>query len=168
MYAHDPEEIAQNPLDLGSFLKVHMLGIISYMSEMLQEIKAKATLSFKKQILRSLGALVSIIGPSINAVSPQVQYESFTPNCHRYLTLCSTDSCHSSSNFDHSRVGRRYAGHLAQILDDPQSCRHRTSRRCDKCLHHLLMAESLRVQPAACSTVVTAYTRKRFETVTIS
>lgn len=74
MCAHDADETA---LDLGSFLKVHMLGIISYMSEMLQEIKAKATLNFKKQILRSLGALINIIGPSINAVSPQVLYAPF-------------------------------------------------------------------------------------------
>lgn len=72
MFAVDPEENTRGSLDLGSFLKAHMLGIISYMSETLQDIKGKTSLNFKKQVLRGLGSLVTTIGPSVNAVAPQV------------------------------------------------------------------------------------------------
>ena len=63
--------------DLGEFLKTHMLGILSNMNDMLQDIPGKATVEAKQQILRSLGALVSNIGPCITSVAPQVIVSSF-------------------------------------------------------------------------------------------
>jgi serine/threonine-protein kinase ATR len=60
--------------DLGSFLKPWMLGVISDMNEMLQDARGKKTIAEKRQILRSLGALIVHIGPAISSVAPQVPF----------------------------------------------------------------------------------------------
>ncbi|TFK72010.1 hypothetical protein BDN72DRAFT_869695 [Pluteus cervinus] len=58
--------------DLGSFLKSHMLGLITVLNEMLQDVFGKKSLATKRKILRGLGMLVSYIGPSISNVAPQI------------------------------------------------------------------------------------------------
>jgi serine/threonine-protein kinase ATR len=60
------------PEDLGRFLKKYMLGVVSNINEMLQDVQGKKSMSIKRQILRSFGALVIHIGPAINNVAPQV------------------------------------------------------------------------------------------------
>lgn len=77
--------------DLGEFLKTHMLGILSNMNDMLQDIPGKATVEAKQQILRSLGALVSNIGPSITSVAPQVIVSSF-----RFYAVLMLNALHRS------------------------------------------------------------------------
>ncbi|KZT29389.1 hypothetical protein NEOLEDRAFT_1056118 [Neolentinus lepideus HHB14362 ss-1] len=57
---------------LGAFLKTHILGIITHMNEMLQEVQGKKSLEAKRQILRSLGAVIVRIGPSVSNVAPQI------------------------------------------------------------------------------------------------
>jgi serine/threonine-protein kinase ATR len=57
---------------LGVFLKGYMLGVITGINEMLQDVQGKKTISLKRQILRSLGGLVTHIGPPISNVAPQV------------------------------------------------------------------------------------------------
>ncbi|EGO02217.1 hypothetical protein SERLA73DRAFT_104608 [Serpula lacrymans var. lacrymans S7.3] len=57
---------------LAPFLKDHMLGIISDMNDTLQDVLGKKSISEKRQILRSIGALIGHIGPAINSVSPQI------------------------------------------------------------------------------------------------
>lgn len=59
-------------LDLGAYLKDHMLGLITHISEMVQEIPRKYSVKAKCGILRSLGALVRHIGPTISNIAPQV------------------------------------------------------------------------------------------------
>src|ERR1700683_200048 len=49
-----------------------MLGVISDMNDMLQDVHGKKTIAEKRQILRSLGALILHIGSSISDVAPQV------------------------------------------------------------------------------------------------
>lgn len=49
-----------------------MLGLISDINDMLQDVQGKKSVTVKRKILRSLGALVSEIGPAINNVAPQV------------------------------------------------------------------------------------------------
>lgn len=49
-----------------------MLGVISLMNDMLQDVQGKKSIMVKKQILRGLGALVQQIGPTISNVAPQV------------------------------------------------------------------------------------------------
>lgn len=58
-------------LDLGAYLKEHMLGLITHISEMVQEIPRKYSIQAKCGILRSLGALVRHIGPAISNIAPQ-------------------------------------------------------------------------------------------------
>jgi UME (NUC010) domain. len=60
------------PPDLGAFLKTYILGLISVINDMLQDVQGKKSVTVKRQILRSLGALVIQIGPAISSVSPQV------------------------------------------------------------------------------------------------
>jgi hypothetical protein len=49
-----------------------MLGLITHISEMVQEIPRKYSVKAKCGILRSLGALVRHIGPAISNIAPQV------------------------------------------------------------------------------------------------
>ncbi|KAF4575250.1 serine/threonine-protein kinase M1 [Pleurotus pulmonarius] len=56
----------------GELLKEHMLGIITSISQMLQELRGKQSVASKRRILRSFGILFTIIGPSISNVAPQI------------------------------------------------------------------------------------------------
>lgn len=58
--------------DIGSFLKPWMLGVISDMNDMLQDVQGKKSIAEKRKILRGLGALVTHIGTAITNVAPQV------------------------------------------------------------------------------------------------
>lgn len=58
--------------DPGAFLASQMLGIISRMIEMLQDVHGKKTVVMKQKIIRSLGALIVLIGPAIHGVASQV------------------------------------------------------------------------------------------------
>lgn len=58
--------------DLGAFLKQHALGLISHLSDMLQDAKNKASLPRKRAILRSMGALATHVGRAISNIAPQV------------------------------------------------------------------------------------------------
>lgn len=57
--------------DLEGFLKTYMLGLISHINDMLQDVQGKKSLASKRKIIRSLGALVSVIGSSVSNVAPQ-------------------------------------------------------------------------------------------------
>ncbi|KAI0068558.1 hypothetical protein BV25DRAFT_1792048 [Artomyces pyxidatus] len=57
---------------LPSFLKSHMLGIISHMIDLLHDVQGKKSAASKQQTLRGLGAMTSIIGPAISGVAPQI------------------------------------------------------------------------------------------------
>ncbi|KAG2155117.1 uncharacterized protein EDB93DRAFT_1266510 [Suillus bovinus] len=59
-------------LELSLFLKTYMLGIVSNLNEMLQDVHGKKSFPAKKQILRGLEALIVQIGPLVNEVSPQI------------------------------------------------------------------------------------------------
>ncbi|KAI0322491.1 hypothetical protein OF83DRAFT_1093546 [Amylostereum chailletii] len=64
--------------DLGEFLRTHILGIISQNTDILQDIHGKNVTGRKKpagdkrRILRGLGTLAKILGPSISSVSHQI------------------------------------------------------------------------------------------------
>lgn len=62
-----------------------MLGVISDMSDMLQDVQGKKSTGEKQQILRSLGAMIINIGASISNVAPQV--------CLAYWTVESSFNC---------------------------------------------------------------------------
>ncbi|KAI0650476.1 hypothetical protein C8Q79DRAFT_901502 [Trametes meyenii] len=64
--SNDPDE------QCLAFLKEHMLGIISNLNDMLQEIRGKRSVDSKRQILRSFGGFARQIGPAIANVAPQI------------------------------------------------------------------------------------------------
>jgi hypothetical protein len=49
-----------------------MLGLISHINDILQDIQGKKSMASKRQILRSLESLVTHVGSAINNVAPQV------------------------------------------------------------------------------------------------
>ncbi|THH16411.1 hypothetical protein EW146_g4222 [Bondarzewia mesenterica] len=73
------ENRATERQDLGEFLKTHMLGILSNMNDMLQDIQGKTSVEAKQQILRSLGALVSTIGSSITSIMATLRMKLVVP-----------------------------------------------------------------------------------------
>ncbi|KAJ7771049.1 hypothetical protein DFH07DRAFT_734832 [Mycena maculata] len=66
-----PEGGTPSP-DLPAFLKTYMLGVVSYVNEMLRDGRGKISVVLKRKILRSLGPMVKLIGPSISTVAPQI------------------------------------------------------------------------------------------------
>ena len=60
--------------DPSQFLASQMLGIISRILEMLQDVHGKKTVFAKQRILRSLGALIVLIGLPIRSVASQVGF----------------------------------------------------------------------------------------------
>lgn len=59
--------------DLAAFLKDHMLGIITTLNDMVQEVREKKTPETKQRILRSLGEFARRVGRDICNVGPQVR-----------------------------------------------------------------------------------------------
>ncbi|KAH7912967.1 hypothetical protein BJ138DRAFT_1134431 [Hygrophoropsis aurantiaca] len=59
-------------IELVPFLKQYMLGLVSNLNDMLQDVQGKKPISMKRQILRGLGALVSHIGPAVHNIAPQI------------------------------------------------------------------------------------------------
>lgn len=58
--------------DLGTFLRQYMLGILSGISDMLQGVQGKKSAEVRRKIVHSIGVLVTIIGPSVSNVAPQI------------------------------------------------------------------------------------------------
>jgi serine/threonine-protein kinase ATR len=65
------KEKGENP-DLGSFLKPHMLGIISQLNERLHDLQGKKSVEEKRKIIRSINQLIARVGQSMVSFSPQV------------------------------------------------------------------------------------------------
>lgn len=63
----------QPPVQLSTFLKAHMLGLISHINDMLQDVQGKKSVASKRKIIRGLGALILQIGPTITHAAPQVR-----------------------------------------------------------------------------------------------
>lgn len=61
---------------VGKFLKLHLLGLISYLVDKLQGIQGRETMASKQQTLRGLGALINHVGMEISIVAPQVSFGS--------------------------------------------------------------------------------------------
>jgi serine/threonine-protein kinase ATR len=57
---------------IGKFLKLHILGLISYLVEKLHGVQGRETIASKQQTLRGLGALISHVRAEISIVAPQV------------------------------------------------------------------------------------------------
>ena len=104
-----------------------MLGLITHISEMVQEIPRKYSVKAKCGILRSLGALVRHIGPAITNIAPQVclvyvpvvliTLKSILFSVHGYV----------SNNGEHSRAIGSGSRELACVLNHARSQRGRTS-----------------------------------------
>lgn len=87
--------------DLGAFLKTYMLGLISHINDMLQDVQGKKPVEVKKKILRSLGVLMVQIGSAVASVAPQVcDYLMFVV----LLTIISTDPGYLPDNGCHTRI----------------------------------------------------------------
>ncbi|CAE7142760.1 unnamed protein product [Rhizoctonia solani] len=60
-------------VNLPVFLTSHLLGIVMHINDALQDIRGKATVAQKTQMIRSLGVVVGLVGASSSFVSPQVR-----------------------------------------------------------------------------------------------
>lgn len=66
---------------IGNFLKGYMLGIIALLNDILQDVQGRKTDDMKRKVLFGLNALVREVGPSINAVAPQVSLLNTRGKC---------------------------------------------------------------------------------------
>ncbi|KIJ20461.1 hypothetical protein PAXINDRAFT_174826 [Paxillus involutus ATCC 200175] len=104
-------------LDLAALLKTHMLGIVSNMSEMLQDIQGKKSIPAKRQILRGLGALITHIGDAINNIAPQVMATLQTMSLIPELTDATLSTWHMFLvTLAHQDVGSHIGATSASIV----------------------------------------------------
>ncbi|KAH7931163.1 hypothetical protein BV22DRAFT_1052917 [Leucogyrophana mollusca] len=59
-------------IDLTPLLKSYMLGVVSNLNDMLQDVQGKKSIPVKRQILRGLGVLFGQIGSSVHNIAPQI------------------------------------------------------------------------------------------------
>ncbi|CAE6443988.1 unnamed protein product [Rhizoctonia solani] len=65
-------ERATPTVDLSAFLTNHLLGIVMHINDALQDVRGKATVTQKTQMIRSLGVVVGLVGTTSSFVSPQI------------------------------------------------------------------------------------------------
>ncbi|CAE6451648.1 unnamed protein product [Rhizoctonia solani] len=65
-------ERATPVVDLPAFLTNHLLGTVMHINDALQDVRGKATVAQKTQMIRSLGVVVNLVGTSSSFVSPQI------------------------------------------------------------------------------------------------
>lgn len=71
---HEAQRIKdpKRPDDLGAFLKPVMLGILTHLNDTLHDMRGKKSVAEKRKLIRSLGALIKLVGDSMSSYSPQV------------------------------------------------------------------------------------------------
>ncbi|TCD67266.1 serine/threonine-protein kinase M1 [Steccherinum ochraceum] len=57
---------------IAALLKSYMLGIMTHMNELLRDTKVKNAVDIKKQVLRSFGPFVTVLGTAVNNLAPQL------------------------------------------------------------------------------------------------
>ena len=67
------QQSARDVTGTGSLLRTYMLGTISTLSDMLQDLQMRRSLDVKKNILKGLASFIQQIGPQISNVGPQVR-----------------------------------------------------------------------------------------------
>ncbi|KZS97819.1 hypothetical protein SISNIDRAFT_472705 [Sistotremastrum niveocremeum HHB9708] len=72
--------------DIPSFLRPYLLGIIQHMNDTLGDVHGKKPVDIKRQVIRSIGVLVEVLGQSISSVSPQVMATMQSMVCISELT----------------------------------------------------------------------------------
>lgn len=65
---------ATPPQNTGAFLGSYVLGVVSQLNDLLQDVYGKRSLASKKMIVRSLGQLVTEVGSMVSNVAPQVMH----------------------------------------------------------------------------------------------
>lgn len=61
---------------LAQFLRPVMLGIMTHLNETLHDMRGKKTIAFKRKLIRSIGALIFLVGQAMSAYSPQVRLQA--------------------------------------------------------------------------------------------
>ncbi|KZT05577.1 uncharacterized protein LAESUDRAFT_655532 [Laetiporus sulphureus 93-53] len=61
-----------SPQKIGAFLEEYMLGIISHLNDLLQDVYGKRSLDRKKAIICSMGRFVAEVGTAVSNVAPQI------------------------------------------------------------------------------------------------
>ncbi|KAM0793140.1 hypothetical protein ACM66B_000616 [Microbotryomycetes sp. NB124-2] len=69
---HRTHASRQTKIELGVVLKNSIVGLLSHMNRGLNESSAHRPMRDKQQIIRSLAAVTSLVGPAISGYSPQI------------------------------------------------------------------------------------------------
>ncbi|KAK7033561.1 hypothetical protein VNI00_012785 [Paramarasmius palmivorus] len=79
---------------LGALLKSYILGLITTINDMLQDVHGKKSVETKRMIIRSLGALVEEVGPGVSIVAPQIMATFQTMACIADFAEATLESWH--------------------------------------------------------------------------
>ncbi|OCH94317.1 hypothetical protein OBBRIDRAFT_823598 [Obba rivulosa] len=82
MVSSKSNQRATPPQDTGAFLRSYMLGVITHINDMLQDVQGKRPVEAKKRIIKSLGPFMTQVGPGVSHVSPQIMatLQTMLPN----------------------------------------------------------------------------------------
>lgn len=56
----------------ASLLGEYLMGVVTHLNEVLQDVHGKKAVAMKQKVIRGLGALIECIGHQISTVAPQV------------------------------------------------------------------------------------------------
>ncbi|GJJ07321.1 hypothetical protein Clacol_001522 [Clathrus columnatus] len=62
----------RNHNEPASLLGEYLMGVVSHLNEVLQDVHGKKTIAAKQEVMRGLGALIKHVGPQTTTVAPQV------------------------------------------------------------------------------------------------
>lgn len=63
----------QNYTEPASLLGEYLMGVVSHLNEVLQDVYGRKIITTKQKVMRGLGVLIRYTGPQINTVAPQVR-----------------------------------------------------------------------------------------------
>lgn len=86
--------------EYAACMKEHMLGVISTLNDMLQEVHGKQSIESKQKILRSFGEFAKQVGSAISNVAPQVCLSSSSA-LYQLLRACGLDHGNVADHSDH-------------------------------------------------------------------
>ncbi|TFK43883.1 hypothetical protein BDQ12DRAFT_199518 [Crucibulum laeve] len=126
--------------DLGIFLKGYMLGLISDINDMLQDVQGKKSVASKRKILRSLGALVTVLGSATITVAPQIMATFQTMVSIRELSEVTLDSWHKFLTiFGPNEVGPHVGPTTAALLSSWPDFSPVGRELATKCLEYIVI-----------------------------
>ncbi|KAI0660728.1 hypothetical protein C8Q70DRAFT_912237 [Cubamyces menziesii] len=134
--------------EFAALLKEHMLGVISTLNDMLQEVHGKQSIEAKQKILRSFGEFAKQVGPAIINVAPQIMATLQTTLVVPQLSDAALQSWHSFLGvLDPVDIGPHVGPTSASFVASWSLFSHRGRQAAKQCLDYMVFSRGQELGP---------------------